>query len=140
MPILSTIKLSKIWKVPTFCQIWLTIVIVKPQHIICSPRSYLGTIRSSFVCKRKRLIDKYCPDTGKWRMPLTKIQCAVQAADTLPLPILSLNEFKISGTIEILQEIIARLSLDPHILHDKIVIFKSNYMTVQNIICAIYCK
>lgn len=73
-------------------------------------------------------------------MPLKEIQCAVQAADILPLPTLSFDESKISGTIEILQELVIRLGLNPQILHGKKVIFKGNYMTVRNITWAIYYK
>ena len=56
------------------------------------------------------------------------------------MPTLPFNESKISGTIEILQELVTRLGLDPHILHGKKVMFKGDYMTVQNITPAISYK
>ncbi|MCJ1345659.1 hypothetical protein MMC31_003867 [Peltigera leucophlebia] len=93
------------------------------------------------LCVQKKEVDgQILPKYWKWRMPLKKMQCAVQAADILPLLTLPHDESKISGTIEILQEIVARLGLDPHILHDKKVMFKGDYMTVRNITRAIYCK
>ena len=115
------------------------------SHRQASTRYMLSQVLSRYykkqLCVQKKEVDgQILPKYWKWRMPLKKMQCAVQAADILPLPTLPHDESKISGTIEILQEIVARLGLDPHILHDKKVMFKGDYMTVRNITRAIYCK
>lgn len=51
-----------------------------------------------------------------------------------------LDKSKIIGIIDIFQEHVKRLGFDNQILYDKMVIFKSNYMTIQNIAQAIYYK
>lgn len=61
------------------------------------------------------------------------MQCIIQIVNILLLLIFSFDKSKITSTIKIFQEFIKRLGLDNHILYNKKIIFKGNYMTVQNI-------
>ncbi len=53
-------------------------------------------------------------------MPLKEIQCVKEKANILPLPTLPYDESEISETIDILRELIQRLSLDNYVFEDKI--------------------
>lgn len=73
-------------------------------------------------------------------MLLKAIQYAIQVADILSLPIFSSNKPKINDIINIFWELIKRLGFVYHILHNKKIMFKCDYIIVQNIIQVIYCK
>lgn len=96
------------------------------NHRQASSRYMLSQVLSRYYKKqlsaqKKDVGGKFLPKYWKWRMPLKEMQCAVQAADIVPLPTLPYDESKISGTIEILQELVTRLGLDPHILQESYV-------------------
>ena len=62
-------------------------------------------------------------------------------ADLVPLPTLPLYEFSILGTIDILKVYLKdTLELDDHVVRNKCIIFKGNFLTVRNIRRAIYCR
>ncbi len=73
-------------------------------------------------------------------MPLKEIQYIKEKADILPLPTLPYDKSEISETIDILRELIQRLSLDNYVFEDKIVMVKRDWLTVRNITRAIYQK
>ena len=56
----------------------------------------------------------------------------------LPLLILFYNDADICQIIDILWEFIGLLKLDREIVKNKMIIFKRNYITIQNIIRALY--
>ncbi len=63
-------------------------------------------------------------------MLLKEIQCVKEKADILPLPTLPYDKSEISETIDILRELIQRLSLDDYVFEDKIVMVKGDWLTV----------
>ena len=82
-----------------------------------------------------RLLPKYT----KWPTPLPDIQCRMEETDLIPLPTLPLDESSISGTIDILRSYIKdTLELEDHVMQDKCIMFKGDYLTVRNIRRAIY--
>ena len=82
-----------------------------------------------------RLLPKY----PKWPTPLPGIRCRMDLADLVPLPTLPLDESSILGTIDILKVYLKdTLELDDHVVRNKCIIFKGDFLTVRNIRRAIY--
>ncbi len=69
---------------------------------------------------------------------MPNIRCRNEVSDILPLPTLPYNEGSIAGTIEILREIAERLGLSDEIVRDKVILLKSDLLTVRNCRRSIY--
>lgn len=82
---------------------------------------------------------KLMPKYFNWPMPLKDIRCAIRKANVIPLPILSLNKATISETIDILCSLIKWLGLES-VVEDKIVSIKGDFLTIRNVIRALYRK
>lgn len=79
------------------------------------------------------------PKYYNWPMPLRKIQCIIQKADIILISILPLDEYKILITVDIICCSIKPLGL-AGVIEEKIVLIKGKFVTVRNIIYAIYQK
>ena len=91
--------------------------------------------------KKRHLDGRLLPKYAKWATPLPNIQCRMEPPNLIPLPTLSLNESTISGTIDILRSYIKdTLKLKDHVIQDKCIMFKGDYLTVRNIRKAIFCR
>lgn len=89
---------------------------------------------------QKHVIEgKLMPKYYNWPMPLKNIQCAIQKADVIPLPILPLDESKIATTVDIIRCLVERLGL-AGVIEEKVVPIKGDFVTVKNITRAIYRK
>ena len=69
---------------------------------------------------------------------MPNIRCRIEVIDILSLPTLPYNDGSIAGTIEILREITERLGLSDKIVRDKVILLKSDLLTVRNCRRAIY--
>lgn len=68
------------------------------------------------------------------------MQFAIQIANILFLPTFLLDKSKITAIIDIFWELIKHLGFDNRILHNRKIMFKSDYITIWNIVWSIYCK
>lgn len=95
---------------------------------------HFGTeLKAQKHVREKKLLPKY----SNWPMPLKSIQCVMQKADVIPLPILPLNKASIAETVNILCWLTERLGLTD-IVEDKVISIKRNFLTMRNITRAIY--
>ena len=78
------------------------------------------------------------PKHAAYKAPLGEIQCPLEKADLIPLPILDIDKSSISGTIDILRTYIEQLGLEDCVVGSKKIMFRGDYLTVRNITRAIY--
>lgn len=72
-------------------------------------------------------------------MSLKDIQYLIKKTDIIALPILPLNEYKISETIDILCYLIGRQGLKD-VVKNKVIFIKDDYLTIKNVIYTLYQK
>ena len=89
--------------------------------------------------QKKSLLDsRVLPKYNAFKAPLREIQCPLEKADLLPLPVLDIDKSSISGTIDILKTYLKRLGLEDCVVGGKKIMFRGNFLTVRNITRAIY--
>lgn len=99
-------------------------------------KKHFGTaIKPQKHIRNRKLLPKYL----NWSMLFKNIQYAVWKADIIPLLILSLDEFNIITTNDILYCLGNHLVL-ADIIKDQIILIKGDFLTVRNITCVIYQK
>lgn len=114
------------------------------KHWIASMRYMLSCILKArfpeaLSRQKKSLPDgRVLPKYDAFKAPLREIQCPLEKADLLPLPVLNINESSISGTIDILRTYLKRLGLEDCVVGGKKIMFRGNFLTVRNITRAIY--
>ena len=89
--------------------------------------------------QKKSLLDsRVLPKYNAFKAPLREIQCPLEKADLLPLPVLDIDKSSISRTIDILRTYLERLRLEDCVVGGKKIMFRGNFLTVRNITRAIY--
>lgn len=68
------------------------------------------------------------------------MRCQTEKANIFPLPTLAYDEFTISGTLDILPKLTQVLGLSEEIVRSKIIILKSNLLTIKIAMQTIYRK
>ncbi len=80
----------------------------------------------------------YLPKYMKWQAPLWKVQYCIEKANIIPLSTLPLDETLIARCINIFKKYLKRLGIEDVAILNKLLIFKSDFLTIHNVTRTIY--